>query len=96
MKKSLIFLLIIFVIFSCKENKSEKNLQIKGFIKGFTKGVIYINKVKDTTLITLDTIKINGNSHFESALDISSPEMYYLTIDRGTTNSIDNSLSFSS
>ncbi len=94
MKKSAFFLLVVLLAISCKENKINKNLKIIGFIKGFKKGTLFINKVKDTTFVTLDTIKIDGNSHFESDLNISSPEMYYLTMDRGTTKSIDNSLSF--
>ena len=44
--------------------------------------------------MAIDTIEINGDSHFSSDLDIQSPEMYYLFLDRGITNSLDNNLSF--
>jgi hypothetical protein len=60
---------------ACTEKKSDKNLQITGYIKGFTKGKLYIQKIKDSTLVALDTIDINGDSHFTSDLDIQSPEM---------------------
>lgn len=74
--------------------KEEKDLIITGYVKGLKKGTLYIQKLKDTTLVALDTIKINGDSHFTSELDIESPEMYYLYLDRGVTNSVDNNIAF--
>ena len=47
-----------------------------------------------TSLIIIDTIAIDGSSAFESHLDLKSPEMLYMYLDRGTTNSLDNNLSF--
>ena len=94
MQKIGIALLSILFLISCTEKKSEKNLQITGYIKGFKKGTLYIQKLKDTTLIPLDTIVINGDSHFTSEMNIDSPEMYYLFLDRGVTNSLDNNIPF--
>ncbi len=79
---------------SCTEKKSDKNLEISGYIKGLKKGTLYIQRVKDTTLIDLDTIKINGDSHFKSEMNIDEPEMLYLFLDRGVTNSLDNNIPF--
>lgn len=94
MYKKIIALVALAVIASCNEKKSEKNLQITGNIKGFKKGTLYIQKIKDTAFVALDTIKIDGDSHFTTELDLTSPEMLYLFIDRGVTNSIDNNLPF--
>ncbi len=94
MRKISFVLLALSVLAACSEKKSTKNLQITGNIKGFKKGTIYIQKIKDTTFIPLDTIVVNGDSHFSSEMDIDSPEMYYLFIDRGVTNSLDNNLPF--
>ena len=79
---------------ACAEKKSDKNLQITGYIKGFTKGKLYIQKIKDSSLVALDTITVNGDSHFTSEIDIQSPEMLYLFLDRGVSNSLDNNISF--
>lgn len=84
----------LLLLTSCSEKKSDKNLQITGFIKGLKKGTLYIQKIKDTSFVTLDTIQINGDSHFASELNIDSPEMYYLFLDRGVSNSLDNNLPF--
>lgn len=94
MKHSFIALCTLFLICSCTEKKPEGNLHLTGNIQGLKTGTIYIQKIVDTALVTVDTIIINGNSHFESWLTIKSPEMYYLSLDRGVTNSIDNNLPF--
>ena len=48
----------------------------------------------DSTYITLDSMKIDGKSEFETNIDLKSPEMLYLFLDRGETNSGDNNLMF--
>ena len=94
MQKTLVAIFALALLFSCSEKKTDKNLHITGFIKGFKKGTLYIQRIKDTTLVAIDTIKIDGDSNFSSDLKIDSPEMMYLFIDRGVTNSIDNNLPF--
>lgn len=85
---------ICMLLLSCTKNERIGNLHLNGEIKGLKKGTIYIQKVVDTTLVALDTIQINGDSHFTSDLTIESPEMYYLFLDRGVSNSLDNNLPF--
>lgn len=94
MRKIIIALLSLAVFSSCSDKKSDKNLHITGNIKGLKKGTLYIQKIKDTSLIAIDTIKIDGDSHFSTELNIESPEMFYLFLDRGVTNSLDNNLPF--
>ncbi len=95
MKKVLFALFSIFVILSCKETKkADGNLHLTGNIKGLNTGTIYIQKVVDTVFATIDSIKIDGDSKFETYLNIESPEMLYLFLDRGITNSLDNNLPF--
>ncbi len=92
MKKQLIILSLAFLVVSC--NKNESNLHITGNIKGLNKGTLYIQKIVDTLLVPIDTIRIDGKPIFESHLKIDSPEMYYLFLDRGVTNSLDNNIPF--
>jgi hypothetical protein len=93
MKKLLLALLSLFIIASC-ENKPETNLQITGVVKGLQKGTLYLKKMGDSTFITLDSMKIDGKSEFESNIDLKSPEMLYLFLDRGETKSGDDNLMF--
>src|SRR6478609_10123462 len=94
MKKTIIALFSLVVLAACSEKKSDKNLHISGNIKGLKKGTLYIQRIVDTTLVAIDSINIDGDSHFETDIDLKSPEMLYVFLDRGATNSIDNNLSF--
>ncbi len=93
MKKLLFAILSLFILASC-ENKPETNLQITGNVKGLQKGTLYLRKLGDSTYITIDSMKIDGKSDFESNINLKSPEMLYLFLDRGETNSGDNNLMF--
>ena len=94
MNKSILAVFFCLLILACGEKKAVKDLQITGNIKGLKSGILYIQKIVDTSLVAIDTIKIDGNSHFETEINIDSPEMLYLSLDRGVTKSIDNDLPF--
>jgi len=95
MKRSILALMALVLLISCnKEEHGDANLHLTGNIKGLKKGKLYIQKVVDTTLVAIDSIEFNGKSDFESYLKIDSPEMLYLFLDRGQTNSVDNNLPF--
>ncbi|KDN55015.1 DUF4369 domain-containing protein [Flavobacterium seoulense] len=94
MKKSILAFVTILLMASCNKKESKGNLQISGNVKGLKEGTLYIQKFVDTALVAIDTIKIDGNSHFESQIDLKSPEMLYLFLDRGVSNSLDNNLMF--
>lgn len=93
--KKMLFAFAALAIISCNDKKStEGNLHIKGNIKGLKQGTLYIQRIADTALVAIDSIEIKGDSNFESHINIDSPEMLYLFVDRGETNSIDNNLMF--
>ncbi|QBZ97978.1 DUF4369 domain-containing protein [Flavobacterium sangjuense] len=94
MRKSILALFSILLLIGCSEKESSKNFVLTGNIKGLKNGTLYIQRVKDTTLVAIDTIKISGDSHFTSEFDLQSPEMLYLFLDRGVTNSLDNNIPF--
>lgn len=94
MRKSIVLVLSTLFFFSCAEKKSEKNFVLTGNIKGLKEGKLYIQRMKDTVLVAIDSIKISGDSHFTSEFDIQSPEMLYLFLDRGVSNSLDNNIPF--
>ncbi len=94
MKNTILFVLTSFLFVACNKNENKGNLLITGNVKGLKKGTLYIQKIVDTSLVAIDTIVINGDSHFKSDLEIQSPEMYYLFLDRGVSNSLDNNLPF--
>ncbi len=94
MKKSIIAFVTLALLASCSKKESTDGLHLTGNIKGLKNGTLYIQRIVDTTLVAIDSIKIDGNSSFESNIKLESPEMLYLFLDRGVTNSLDNNVMF--
>lgn len=94
MKKISIAFVTSVLLFACSEKKLENNLHLTGNIKGLKTGTLYVQRVNNNKLIALDTITIDGNSNFETNIELKSPEMLYLFLDRGVSNSLDNNLLF--
>jgi len=96
MKKIVLALLTVISFISCekKETVEDANVHITVNVDGLSQGKLYLQKIEDTTLVIIDSIQIDGDSKFESHIKLDSPEMLYLALDRGQTNSIDNSLPF--
>ncbi|WP_304199060.1 DUF4369 domain-containing protein [Flavobacterium alvei] len=94
MKKSIVLFFTLLLLIACSKEVSKTNLHLTGNIKGLKKGTLYIQRIANSRLVALDTIKIDGNSSFETDIDLKSPEMLYLFLDRGVTNSMDNNILF--
>ena len=92
MKNRIYALLAALVITSCSDKKSDTNTHITGNIKGFTNGMVYLQKMNDTVLVVLDSVKMKSDSKFQFDFNLDSPELMYIVVDRGVTSSIDNSL----
>ena len=80
--KKISFLLITLFFIAC--GKEQHDLTVRASIKGLKKGTLYLKKVKDTTLITVDSISINGNSDVELYSDLDTPEVFYLYLDKNS------------
>lgn len=80
--KKISLLFLVFSIIAC--SNKEKDLTVKVNIEGLKKGTVYLKKIKDTALVTLDSIIINGNSSFELYSAIKSPEVFFLYLDKNS------------
>ena len=85
MKKIIAVLAFSILVVSCSSNK-EENMTVQGTIKGLKKGTLYLQKMQDTVLVSVDSISLLGTDTFILKDHIGSPEMYYLTFDGNTTN----------
>lgn len=81
MKKNLLLIIVLFII-AC--GKKEADLTVKVNVKGLKKGTLHLKKIEDTTLISVDSITINGNSQVELYSNLDSPEVFYLYLDKNS------------
>ncbi len=93
--KKFIALATIVLLFACnKSDNKTGNVELTGNVEGLKQGKLYIQQLKDTNLVIIDSIIILGESNFETKFQIDEPQMLYLSLNRGTTESIDNSIPF--
>jgi len=59
---------------------------VKGQIKGLKKGTLYLQKMNDTLLVSVDSLALLGDDKFILTDNVESPVMYYLTFDGNTTD----------
>ncbi len=92
MKKLSFLLVMLLSIAGC--TKKESNLLVKGNVVGLKKGTIYLQKIKDTTLVNVDSVLINGDSNFELEDFITSPQIMYLFLDKVDNSEYDERIEF--
>ncbi|MFO7672184.1 MAG: DUF4369 domain-containing protein [Lutibacter sp.] len=81
MKKIFAFLAIVALLISCNKNE-QGNMVVKVTIDGLKKGTLYLQKVKDTALVSVDSIQLDGKTDILLTDDIESPELYFLSLDK--------------
>lgn len=92
MKKLGLLLITIITLAACSSN--ETNLKISGKVQGLKKGTLYLQKVEDTSLITLDSVVMKGNENFEFETFIESPQILYLYLNKKDNTIYDDRLMF--
>ncbi|MDP5105136.1 MAG: DUF4369 domain-containing protein [Polaribacter sp.] len=85
MKKITALLALSIILFACS-SKKEGNMIVQGQIKGLKKGTLYLQKMADTVLVSVDSIALNGSDKFTLTDNVASPVLYYLTFDGNTTD----------
>lgn len=73
------------LILACSSKKNG-NMIVKGHIKGLKKGSLYLQKMNDTALVSIDSMSVYGDGNFTLTDNVDSPVMYYLTFDGNATD----------
>lgn len=85
MKRVITVILVSIILFACS-SKKDGNMIVQGKIKGLKKGKLYLQKMKDTLLVSVDSVALNGSDTFRLTDNVDSPVLYYLTFDGNTTD----------
>ncbi len=80
MKKIITGIVFAILIVACATEK-EGNMVVQGKIEGLKKGTLYLQKMKDTVLISVDSVAIFGDNTFRLADNIDAPELFFLTFE---------------
>ncbi|KAB8155419.1 DUF4369 domain-containing protein [Kordia sp. TARA_039_SRF] len=91
-RKCLAILAVLGFIACGKETKG--NLTITGNIDGLKEGTLYLQKVQDTTLLTLDSLVVNGDANFTFHTTIDEPEVLYMYLDKKDFNDLNDRVEF--
>lgn len=83
--KRIAFIFSLLIVSSCA--KDQSNFTLKGTIKDLKKGTVYLQKVEDTLLVSIDSLDINGDAQFELHTHLESPEILYLKLDKNGEDS---------
>lgn len=87
--RKIFYIFISLAIVSC--NPSD-NFTLQGTIKGLKKGTVYLMKFQDSTLVTLDSVVVDGDPNFTLHTNLEEPEMLYVKLDK--KNNVDNYVEF--
>ncbi|WP_426430960.1 DUF4369 domain-containing protein [Winogradskyella sp. HB-48] len=79
LNKTLSLLFLLFIVTSCSK-EVETNFTLKGHIKGLKKGIVYLQKEGDSTIINLDSMVITGQPEFTLKTNLEEPILLYLKL----------------
>tara|TARA_R110001632_G_scaffold67518_9_gene158549 strand:+ start:248 stop:946 length:699 start_codon:yes stop_codon:yes gene_type:complete len=91
MKKILLLTVLASLIFSCSRTADFK---LTGTVKGLKKGTLYLQRLQDTILITVDSLIVDGDPDFEFYADLKEPEVLYLHLDKVDASGYDDRIRF--
>ncbi len=77
-----ILLLMAILLANCSTHEKQGNVTVTGNIKGLKKGTLYLQKVKDTALVNVDSVIIDGDSQFLMKSSVTEPEIHFLYLDK--------------
>ena len=89
------FLLLSLVLLSCKNEKNNTTtMEVKGKVKGLRKGTLYLQKVQDSVLVSVDSVTIEGTPDFSFSTPIETPEVFYLYLNKEDGDSLNDRILF--
>lgn len=92
MKRLLFSAFTALLLVAC--GKEQANMTVSGTIKGLKKGTLYFQMAQDTTLVTLDSLVVDGNPDFNFSTYVESPQIFYLYLDKNDGNELNDQLEF--
>ena len=87
-KKIFTVVFLTTILFSCTKNK-RGDMTVQGTITGLQKGTLYLQKMQDTLLVSVDSTTLKGVNNFILSDYDTEPQLYYLTLKEKSDEKID-------
>ena len=79
---------------SCGYKDTENTMTVTGKVNGLKKGTLYLQHISDTSLVVIDSLKVEGDGNFLFKTELESPEIFYLYLDKKDNNDINDRITF--
>ncbi|MDG1573182.1 DUF4369 domain-containing protein [Robiginitalea sp. M366] len=94
MKKVFIACLAAVGIAACSGGADASVLEVHGEVKGLKKGKLLLQTVQDSSLVTLDSMVVEGNGAFTLSSPVEGADLYYLYLDKADNNTLNDRIIF--
>jgi hypothetical protein len=94
MKNAIFGMLSCLIVVSCGYKETQNTMTVTGQVKGLKKGTLYLQHIPDTSLVVIDSIKVDGDGSFLFQTELESPEIFYLYLDKKDNNDINDRITF--
>lgn len=92
MKKLSLVIIVLFCLAAC--STEETNLTINGTVQGLKKGTLYLQAIEDTSLVTIDSVVVQGDPVFSFETNIEGPRVMYLYLNKVDGTEHDDRIQF--
>ena len=93
MKRILSTIICVLFIF-CSSDSELSKMSVQGKIDGLKKGKLFLKTQIDSTVVSVDSIIINGKSDFKLETFIEEPDIFYLVLDKEDGDSLNDIITF--
>ena len=73
-------LVLFFFVFSCTKIDNENYFSLNLEIEGLKKGIIYLEKISDSSMVVIDSVSYNGNNSIQFQGKIDEPEIMIISL----------------
>ena len=77
-----------------KKVQGDNLMIVKGSVEGLRKGKLYLQKMQDTILVSVDSTTVNGTPDFQFQTPIETDEIFYLYLDKEDGDSLNDRILF--
>lgn len=94
--RTFIILLLSILWVGCESSPKAtgNSMLLSGKVEGLRKGTLYLQKIQDSLLVSIDSVVINGSPEFQFKTEIESPEIFYLYLKKEDGDSLNDRILF--